>query len=417
LKGTTIKYQPAKGKPTFGYSFFAGRDEAGKRVQKVKRGFSTKAEAEEALRLAIADHQKMPVPTEDRAMPTFAEFFERWHREYAALHCAPKTSERYLELGHIASRYFGDQPLDCLDTMQLQEAFNQLLARGGRKTKPYPQGRPLSAKTVVHIQNVVQKCVDLAVDWNIITRNPMLKVRKPKLVKKKPRVLDAQALAGFLASIRDRRIYPVVALAAATGMRRGELLALEWSDIHWDTGIVEVSKSLEETKQGLRIKPPKSGVDRRFALPKSILRILGEHRARQAAEHELYGADYPYRHLVFSREDGGGYYSPDKIGTRISVAMRQAGIPASLHALRHSHASQLLSTGAPITVVSERLGHASPQITLSIYSHALPMDNQAAAALWDDAVGHVLDNVKSGMSSNVIKTARAKTVIPIKSAS
>jgi integrase len=415
MKGSTIKYTPKRGKATFGYTFFAGRDENGRRLQKVKRGFATKAEAEEALREAIAAHQKTPAA--ERDMPKFAEFFERWHREYAALHCAPKTAERYLELGHIGSKLFGDVHLDRLDTMQLQEAFNQLMARGGRKTKQHPEGRRLSAKTVVHIQNVVQKCLDLAVDWNIIERNPMLKVRKPKLVKKKPRVLDAQALAALLASIRDRRIYPVVALAAATGMRRGELLALEWSDINWDAGTVEVSKSLEETKQGLRIKSTKSGIDRRFALPKSILRMLGEHRERQAREQELFGTDYQYRHLVFSREDGGGYYAPDKLGTRISAAMRQAGVAASMHALRHSHASQLLSSGAPITVVSERLGHASPQITPGIYSHALPMDNQAAAALWDDAVGHVLDNVKNRMSSNVIKTSGSKTVIPIKSAS
>jgi hypothetical protein len=76
-----------------------------------------------------------------------------------------------------------------------------------------------------------------------------------------------------------------------------------------------------------------------------------------------------------------------------------------------------LSTGAPITVVSERLGHASPQITLSIYSHALPMDNQAAAALWDDAVGHVFEEVKSGMPSNAIKTPAKSRLKLLKPAS
>jgi integrase len=415
LKGTTIKYQPKKGKPTFGYSFFAGRKENGSRDQRVKRGFATQKLAEDALREAIAEHQKTPAV--ERTMPTFAEFFARWHREYAVLHCAPKTAERYQELGHIASRYFGDIPLNRLDTMQLQQAFNDLLAHGGRKTKEHPQGRPLSPKTVVHVASVVQKCLELAIDWSIIERNPMVKVRKPKLVKKKPRVLDAQATVTLLDTIRDRRIYPVVVLAVATGMRRGELLALEWSDIDWDAGIVEVSKSLEETKQGLRIKSTKSGKERRFALPKSTLRVLADHREQQAEEHKLYGTDYQYRHLIFGREDGGGYYSPNAMGTRIGNAMRQAGIPASLHALRHSHASQLLSNGAPITVVSERLGHASPQITLSIYSHALPMDNQAAAALWDDAVGHVLEGANGGMLSKVIKTPGKSRLKLLKSVS
>ena len=89
---------------------------------------------------------------------------------------------------------------------------------------------------------------------------------------------------------------------------------------------------------------------------------------------------------------------------------------------RHSHASELLSKGAPITAVAERLGHASPNITLGIYSHALPMDNQATAQLWDNAMSEVIESsrkeaLKNRMSSNVIKGGREKAVIPIESAS
>src|SRR5262252_9414344 len=103
--------------------------------------------------------------------------------------------------------------------------------------------------------------------------------------------------------------------------------------------------------------------------------------------------------------------------------MQRAGLAGvSLHGLRHTHASELLSAGAPITAVAERLGHASPNITLSIYSHALPADNEAAAKLWNDAMADVITGArkemrKSGMLANVIKTDRAKLVIPIKSAS
>src|SRR5215469_15657950 len=99
MRGTIIS-RVAKGrKKSFGYSFFAGRDENGKRIQKVKRGFATRAEAEEALRRAIADHQK---PVMERTMPTFAEFFERWQKEVVRRDCKRKTSERYYELGQYA---------------------------------------------------------------------------------------------------------------------------------------------------------------------------------------------------------------------------------------------------------------------------------------------------------------------------
>jgi hypothetical protein len=128
--------------------------------------------------------------------------------------------------------------------------------------------------------------------------------------------------------------------------------------------------------------------------------------------------------LIFARPDGY-YYSPDELGMRIRAAMQKAG-PAgvSLHSLRHSHASELLSQGAPITAAAERLGHASPNITLSIYSHALPADNEAAAKLWNDAMADVLEaSLKEASArkrrrlANVSEDSEKIRVIPIKSAS
>jgi len=83
----------------------------------------------------------------------------------------------------------------------------------------------------------------------------------------------------------------------------------------------------------------------------------------------------------------GSHYSPDRVGARIVELMRKVGLEGvSMHSLRHSHASALLSKGVPIAVVSERLGHADQNITLSIYSHALPADTRAAARIWNDAM-------------------------------
>lgn len=161
-------------------------------------------------------------------------------------------------------------------------------------------------------------------------------------------------------------------------MRRGELLALQWADLDWDKAVLEVSKSLEETKQGLRVKSTKSGNSRRFSIPTDVLDVLREQQRDQQGDREMYGADYANLDLIFARPDGH-FYNPDKLGVRVRRAMQAAGLHrVSLHSLRHSHASELLSQGVPITAVSERLGHASPNITLSIYSHALPVGNQAA---------------------------------------
>jgi integrase len=420
MKGTTIKYTPKRGKPTFGYTFFAGRDENGKRIQKLKRGFATKGEAEEALRQAIADHQKSPAI--ERDMPTFAAFFARYHGECISRECAPKTVERTEELARYATALFGDTLLDALSTEQLTADMNRLLDHGGRVTKEHPRGRPLAPKTVRHIAFLVQACLAKAVDWDILTKNAMLKVRKPKVPRRRPKVVDKGGFKALLRKTAGLSVFPVIVLANATGMRRGEMLALEWTDLDWDSSSLEVSKSLEETKQGLRIKSTKSGETRRFSIPADVLDVLRDHKRDQDHHRELYGPDYANLNLMFARPDGN-YYSPDKLGTRVRAAMKNAGLSGvSLHSLRHSHASELLSRGAPITAVSERLGHASPNITLSIYSHALPADNEAAAKLWNDTMADVIREsreqaLKNRMSSNVIKTDAKKKLIVLKSAS
>jgi integrase len=418
MTGTIIQHTPKRGKKTFGYSLFLGRDENGKQLRQVKRGFARKSEAEAALRAAIEERERTPAP--ERAVPTFSQFFTRWHADKQR-HCVPKTAERYGELGQYAVRLFGATPLDRLDAMGLTDAVHQLSDHGGQATKQCPRGRALAPKTVRHIAFLVQDVLEYAVNFELITKNPMAKVTKPRVLRRRPKIVDRAGLDQLLAKAAGRRHFPVIILAAATGMRRGELLALEWSDLDWDKGILEVSKSLEETDAGLRIKSTKSGETRRFAIPSDALEVLREHKAEQDENRKLYGADYANLGLVFAQPDGS-YLTPSNFGKRISKLMRSAGLAGmTLHSLRHSHASELLSQGAPITAVAERLGHASPNITLGIYSHALPADNQAAAKLWNDAMSDVIAKSRAAAAktrglSRVITNASTEKLIVLKPA-
>ena len=198
-------------------------------------------------------------------------------------------------------------------------------------------------------------------------------------------------------------------LAAATGARRGELLALTWADIDFQSGIMEITKSLEQTRAGLRVKSTKSTEPRRFRVPAQALQVLTEHRCEQDQDRALFGPDYQNHGLVFCRPDGG-FYSPDRVGARVVEAMRKAGLSGtSLHTLRHSHASELLSKGVPIPTVSKRLGHANPTITLSIYAHALEADELAAAKIWDDAMENVISaNRRKPKENRMLANASAK---------
>jgi integrase len=358
-------------------------------------------------------------------MPTFGEFFARWHHEVVIRQHSPKTAERSEEQAQYAIRLYGNAPLDQLSTQQLQTDQGRMLDHGGRVTKQHPDGRPLSQTMVRHISFVVQACLEQAVDWGIIEKNPMKKVKKPKRLKREPAVADRYGFERLLKVTAGTSIHPIVIVDMATGMRRGEMCALQWTDVDWDKSTLYVSKSLEETKQGLRAKSTKSGKPRRFPIGPDVLAVLRDHQQEQDNQRALFGADYRTDlNLVFCRPDGY-YYSPDKLGTRIKAALRKAGLGSlSLHSLRHSHASELISQGVPITAVSERLGHANPNITYGIYAHAMPADHQAAAMVWHNAMSDVIESSrrealarKRRVTANDSADSAKIRVIPIKSAS
>jgi integrase len=430
---------------SWGYLFSAGKDATGKRNQIFKSGFETKGAAQSALRVAISEYesksgrlteeigllgrrtwayilgektvggfesrsaaeealkakidwqQAQMQPVVPASAPTFAEYFRYWIEEHAARRCAPKTMERYGELGRYLVKHLGETRINDLTTAQIQLAIHRLKDAGGQVTKEFPKGKPLAAKTVRHIGTVLYTCLADADRLGILKiTHPMANKRVvlPKLPKRRPPVLDKEKLRALFDRALGTRLYPLLVIGSATGCRRGELLALEWTDIDEATGELNVTKSLEQTNAALRIKSTKSEKSRHFPVPQWALHVLGEHREVQKRDRELFGADYEDHNLIFCQPNGA-YYSPDRLGARVVKMMRKVGLQGvSLHSLRHSHASSLLSNGVPIAVVSERLGHADQNVTLSIYSHALPADTRAAAKVWNDAMADVISEAR-----------------------
>jgi hypothetical protein len=143
MTGTIIQHKPKKGRKTFGYSIFLGRDETGKQLRQVRRGFSTEKEAQRALRDALEELERTPAP--QRTMPTFREFYARWHQEVVMRMHGTKTYENSHQHAEYAIRRFGDTPLDQLTPEQLTRDMNWLEDHGGKKSKLHPDGRPLSS--------------------------------------------------------------------------------------------------------------------------------------------------------------------------------------------------------------------------------------------------------------------------------
>jgi integrase len=440
MNGCVFKRKLKSG-TTWCYSFLAGRDQNGKRINPFKSGFETKTAAASALRDAVVDYEKthgkitkhrgilgtvtwgyilgdetkngfsdqgtasaaLAAAVERRAAaeqapsevdPTFTAYIRYWLKEHASRRVAPKTFQTYQDFSEYLIRHLGETRLNDLTTAQIQRVIHRLSDSGGMVTEKYPNGRPLAPKTVRHIGMLLYTCLAEADRLGVLKiPHPMRnrRVKLPKLPKQKPAVLDKEKLRALLDRARTTRVYPFIVMASATGCRRGELLALQWPDLNEDTGELSVSKSLEQTRAGgLRVKGTKSGEARHFVVPESALAVLADHRAEQNNDKRLFGPDYQDHGLIFCQPNGA-YYSPDKEGSRVKELMQAVGLEGvSLHSLRHSFASELLSKGTPIPVVSERLGHANPNITLSIYSHAIPADSRAAAKVWDNALADVI---------------------------
>ena len=379
-------------KPNWGFSIYLGKDENGKPKRHFESGFSRKSEAVEAAdrtKVKIAEQRAAAARKDEPAPPeplTLAQFMPRWFEQHAALHCEPKTLERFHELAAYFLPALGPIPLARLGPMVIETEMNRLHAAGGRAKKT-GASKPLSPKTVRAIAGVLSSALNAARRWELIPSNPVEVIHLPEADRKEQEALDFGQMEILLQRAKSSWIGPLLAVAAATGARRGELLALTWSDIDLEAGVMLVSKSLEQTKAGLRLKSTKSRKARAFALPQFAVDTLREHRARQAQGREAAGSLFNTElDLVFGNELGE-YRQPDSVSAMAARIAKSAGFPGiSLHNLRHSHGSQLIAAGVPITEVSERLGHGSPAITLGIYSHALKSNQRNAADTWEAAV-------------------------------
>ena len=178
----------------------------------------------------------------------------------------------------------------------------------------------------------------------------------------------------------------------ATGMRRGELLALRWADVDLSTGTAAVRRSIEQTKEGLRLKSPKGKKGRQIVLLSVTTAALKVHREAQNRQKLALGHAYQDQDLICAREDGS-LWPPDTFTGDFSRLAQKAGFKGvRLHDLRHSHASQLLLNGVHAKVVSERLGHSTVGITLDLYTHVLPGLQEDAARKLNFAMETAIEN-------------------------
>jgi integrase len=282
--------------------------------------------------------------------------------------------------------YLGEVALRDIDAQGLEGLYGRLLKAGGSN------GAPLSARSVKHIHDTVRCCLNAAIRWNRILVNPAIACQLPKIERTEAKIVEDGQLEFLVDAGRGHRwLYALLAVASATGLRRGELLALSWPDADLEYNSLTVSKSLEQTRAGLRLKKPKNGKTRRLPLPAVAVEVLRDHRQAQQEFRKAFGADYRTDlDLIFCSPEGD-HLKPNTVSPAVCLLAEKCGLKGiGLHSLRHTHGSQLLSAGVPLPTVSKRLGHSSVAVTAAIYAHSFAADEIAAAEAWEAKLGNAI---------------------------
>ena len=236
----------------------------------------------------------------------------------------------------------------------------------------------LSASSVTKMRIVVNSSLKLAVKNRLIPFNPTEAVSPPKMTRKEIRVLTPEEQDKFLNALKGHRLEALFKLALATGMRRGELLALTWDKVDFERNTISISKSAtrvynqETRKTTIEVGGPKSKSGyREIPMLPSVAPILSKHYMLQQKEQREAGSAYNKLNLVFC-SSVGTFTEPGRINTTLDKVLKQAGVEhINFHALRHSFATRALEIGVPAKVVQAMLGHSDVALTLNTYTHLL----------------------------------------------
>jgi integrase len=372
MRGTVAK----KGKRWYAVVFDGVDPLTGKDRRRWVAAGTRRGDAEKLVtELVKRKHDGEPVVAERLTLGEY--LMDRW-LPIQATQLRASTYDQYrrnLEL-HVLPG-LGRKRLDKLTVGDLDALYAALLERGRSDRR----AGGLHPKTVRKIHLVLHKALADAERKGFVVRNVAALADAPSSTAAKSteiKAWDAAQLKTFLGAMAGHRLAPAYHLAAHTGMRRGEVLGLRWTDLDLENGRLSVRQTLVSVAYKVRISDVKTGSGRRtIDLDEGTVSVLRHWRQIRRGELDAEPAEGD---VVFAKPDGS-WIHPDYLSQSFDRKVAKLDVPTiSLHDLRHTHATLLLKAGVPVKVVSERLGHASAAFTMSVYQHVLPgMQAEAAA--------------------------------------
>lgn len=311
----------------------------------------TRAEAKRKLR----DVQKQVEQGATVGTPnqTVEQFLQSWLNGHVQQFCKPKTQESYAEMcRNCIIPHVGKRKLTALSVVHVQQMVNALQEQG------------LSQRTVQYAVGVLSRALNLAIEYGYLVRNPAEKV-KVRVEKRKIVALTPEQARHFLNIAEGHRLYPLYRVAIYLGLRRGELLALRWTDIDLNKRTLTIRQA--KTEAGVRVLP----------LSSEMVRCLYNHWEKLQEERNL--SEWKEHGFCFPTSKGTPT-TPRNLVRNFKYFLKKAGLPdVRFHDLRHTCASIMYEAGIPEAVISKMLGHSRVSVTMDIYTHLRQQSMESAA--------------------------------------
>lgn len=330
-----------------------------------------------------ASNRALPVPS---AQGSGAAYLTYWLENVAVHHLRENTHTRYTACVH---RYLipglGKKKLTKLTARDVRTWLNQLCTtcqcytRGIDARRDQPRccdagqccHKLLSPLTLTYLHSVLKSALEHAVREEEIPRNVARNVRTGTPRPRRFEPLTADEARQLLTTAQGHRLHTLFELALHTGLRKGELLGLRWTDLDLDAGTAAIRRTLQRTSTGgLTTLPTKTRAsERRIALPTRCIQSLKLHHEQQKREREAAGTTWRHDGLVFTTVQGRPI-DPTNLTRAFTTLLRKAGFRRiRFHDLRHSTATLLLEQGVELVVIKELLGHAHIGVTATVYAH------------------------------------------------
>jgi len=291
---------------------------------------------------------------------SFGDWLDHWYQNYSKPNLRPTTQSKYKNwiYNHVIPR-LGSITLRKLDQSAFQKFLNEM-KHSGCLSEVKGVGKEMAASSVCGCYRMCRMALDRAVEEGLLKRNPIISCKLPQSSSVEMNILEKEDIHRFLTQAKYEGLYELFLLELTTGLRRGELLALTWNDLDFETGELRINKQVIPVDGKLVIGPPKTkAAIRTILIPPDMLQILAEYKR---------GC---FSNLMFpSRLKPDQPIDPCHIRKRLQEILKRAGCPrVRFHDLRHTFVTLSLEHGMDLKTLSTIIGHTYSSTTLNVYTH------------------------------------------------